>query len=199
MTKYIDPYIDEISKDLYQVEGINKIKELSRQLRTFFNFQADVINYRFQSNSRFTEYHANKEFFCRKKETETLTSEFITTLKISSSASQTLEEDIQSLLFKKSIELYKKLSKITEKLFFLLHYFSENSLQNHPKYFKFILTLAQHLCSVKKCLNVQLSKFFEELEINYRNLNEELEKLMEEIPKVKLIKPNKEFEERLIS
>ena len=52
MTDYIeDPYIgseyDDIFNDWYEIEGARKIKELSRQLRTFFNYKAEVIRYRF--------------------------------------------------------------------------------------------------------------------------------------------------------
>jgi len=54
MTHYIDdPYIeseyDEIFNEWYEIEGIRKIRELSRQLRTFFNYKAEVIRYRFRS------------------------------------------------------------------------------------------------------------------------------------------------------
>lgn len=200
MTSYIeDIYIDEIINDWYKVEGITKIKELSRQLRTFFNFQAEVIKYRFHSNSKPTENYKDKIFSSRKKETISLTPKFIGMIKRLNTNSQTLEEGIQSLLFNKKIVLYKKLSQITEKLFLLLHYFSEVNLHNHPKYLKFIVTLAQHLCFVTKCLNVQFSEFFEELEINYKNLEKELEKLLEEVTKAKLIKPKNQLEERLIS
>ena len=44
MTHYIEDSdfrseYDEIFNDWYEIEGIRKIKELSRQLRTFFNYK----------------------------------------------------------------------------------------------------------------------------------------------------------------
>ena len=60
----------------------------------------------------------------------------------------------------------------------LLHYFSEESLHDHPKFLKFNITLAKNICLVKKCLHAQFNEFFEELEINYDNLEGELEDLI---------------------
>jgi hypothetical protein len=51
---------------------------------------------------------------------------------------------------------------------------------------------------VKKCLNAQFSEFFEELEINYNNLEEELVKLIEITP-VKKQQSKKQLEERMTS
>jgi len=80
----------------------------------------------------------------------------------------------------------------------LLHSFSEESLHDQPKFLKFSVILAQHLCLVKKCLNAQFSEFFEELEINYNNLEEELEDLIQIAP-VKKKQSKKQLEERLTS
>ncbi len=38
---------DETIGNLYEIEGLKKIKELSRQLRTFFNYKTEVIKVRF--------------------------------------------------------------------------------------------------------------------------------------------------------
>ena len=91
-----------------------------------------------------------------------------------------------------------ELSRISRKLSILLHYFSEEDLHGHPKFLKFSVVLAQHLCLVKKCLNAQFSEFFEELEINYNNLEEEIEELIEITP-VQKQPPKKQHEERLTS
>jgi hypothetical protein len=91
-----------------------------------------------------------------------------------------------------------KLSELTEKIFMLLHYFSEESLHTHPKFIKYSVTLGQHLCLVKKCLNAQFSEFFEELKINYNNLEVELEDLIEVTP-IKKEQSKKQHEERLTS
>ena len=52
---------------------------------------------------------------------------------------------------------------------------------------------------MKKSLYTQFSEFYEELKINYHNLERELESLLERAPEVKNKKPIKQLEERLTS
>ena len=203
MTHYIEdsdikPEYEEIFNDWYEIEGVRKIKELSRQLRTFFNYKTEVIRYRFRSTPNFTEKDTDIKYYSRKQEIESLTRDFIILLKKLKKNGQTLEQGIQSLFFDNNKTPLNKLSEITKKLSMLLHYFSEESVHIHPKFFKFIVTLAQHLCVVKKCLNTRLSEFFEELEINYYGLEGELDTLLG-LPSVKIKKPKRQLEERLTS
>ena len=204
MTHYIEnsdfePEYDDIFNDWYEIEGVRKIKELSRQLRTFFNYRTEVIRYRFRSTPILAENDTNTKYYSRKQKIESLTREFIILLKKLKKNGQTLEQGIQALFFDNNKTLLNKLSEITEKLSTLLHYFSEESLHAHPKFLKFSVTLAQHLCLVKKCLNERFSEFFEELDINYYGLEGELDTLLEGQPSVKIKKPKKQLEERLTS
>ena len=203
MTDYIeDPYIgsecDDIFNNWYEIEGTKKIKELSRQLRTFFNYKAEVIRYRFRLSPNLAENDTNTKYFSRKQEIESLTREFIILLKRFKKNGQSLEQGIQSLFFDNNKTPLNKLSEISEKLCILLHYFSEESIHDHPKFLKFNVILAQNICLVKKCLNAQFSEFFEELEINYNNLEGELEDLIETTLN-KQKKSKKQLEERLTS
>ena len=203
MTNYIeDSYIGseyyDIFNEWYEIEGARKIKELSRQLRTFFNYKTEVIRYRFRSTPDLAENDTNTKYYTRKQEIELLTREFIILLKKLKKNGQTLEQGIQSLFFDNNKTPLNILSEITEKLSLLLHYFSEESLHTHPKFLKFSVTLAQHLCLVKKCLNARFSEFFEELKINYNNLEVELEDLIEVTP-IKKQQSKKQLEERLTS
>lgn len=203
MTGYIeDPYIgseyDDLFDDWYEIEGARKIKELSRQLRTFFNYKTEVIRYRFRSGPDLAEKDASTKYYSRKQEMESLTSEFIILLKNFKKNGQTLEQGIQSLFFNNNKAPLYKLSEIAEKLSTLLHYFSEESLHTHPKFLKFIVILAQNICLVKKCVFAQFNEFFEELEINYNNLEGELEDLIE-VPPIKKKQSKKHLEERLTS
>ena len=133
----------------------------------------------------------------KKQEIESLTNEFITMLKSIKKSTQTLEEGIRSLFFNNNKTPLNELSEITDKLSMLLHYFSEESLCYHPKFLKFNVLLAQNICLVKKCLYTQFIKFFEELEINYNNLEGEMEFLLEMTQSVKNRKSKKQLEERL--
>jgi len=181
-----DPYyeseIEDIFNDWYEIEGLRKIKELSRQFRTYFNYKTEVIRYRFGPNLNPHENSTSFNFNSQKQKIETLTHEFITFLKIIKKNAQTLELGIRSLFFDNNKSQLKKLLEITEQLFSLIHYFSEQSLHCYPKFLKFIILLAQVTCLVKKCLFAQFSEFFEELEINYSNLEGELEDIIETTP-----------------
>ena len=194
--QYIELEYDDIFNDWYEIEGVRKIKELSRQLRTFFNYKTEVIRYRFRSNLFSAKNCANIKFFSQKQKIESITYEYITMHKKIKKNAQTLEQGIRSLFLGNNKILLKNLSKITETVFILLHYFSEESLHDHPKFLKFNITLAKNICLVKKCLYTQFNEFFEELEINYNNLEGELEDLIGTTP-VEKEQSKKQLEERL--
>ena len=196
---YDDLEYDEIFNDWYEIEGVRKIKELSRQLRTFFNYKTEVIRYRFHSSSKITENHTNTKFISQRQRIESLSHEFIIILKRLKERTQSVEEGIKSLFSESTKTQYKKLSEITEKLLLLFHYFSEESIHDYPRLLKFITILAQNIYRVKKGLHPQFREFYEELEINYNDLERELESLLEKSPNVKVEKPIKQLEERLTS
>ena len=194
---YIESEYDDVFNDWYEIEGVRKIKELSRQLRTFFNYKTEVIRYRFRSSPIIVENYTDTKFFSQKQKIESITYEYITMLKKLKKSTQTLEQGIRSLFFGNNKIQLKNLLEITEKLFMLLHYFSEENLHDHPKFLKFNVILAKNICLAKKCLYVQYSEFFEELEINYNNLEGELEDLIGTMSDEKESK--KQLEERLTS
>jgi hypothetical protein len=190
---------DNLFNDLYDIGGVRKIKELSRQLRTFFNYKTEVIRYRFRSNSISLENETTTKFLTQKQNVESLSHEFITLLKKVKKHGQTLEEGIRSLYYENNKSQINKLSALTEKLSILIHIFSEESIYDHPRFLKFIVVLVKNICLVKKCLHAQFSEFYGELEINYNNLEGELESLLEKTPSVKTKKPKKQHEGRLTS
>lgn len=195
-----DPYseYEEVIYEWYEIEGVRRIKELSRQLRTFFNYKTEVIRYRFRSNLSTTENITNLKFFTQKQKIESLSLKLISLLKNIKKNGQSLELGIRSLYFEDNKTHINNLLEIIEKVFILIHYFSEENLHNHPKFLKFIIKLAQNICLVKKSLHAQFREFFEELEINYNNLDGELEGLNETIP-IEKEYSKKQLEERLIS
>ena len=196
-----DPYFEEELEQFnewYKIEGINKIKELSRQLRTLFNYKSEVIKFRYHSTLSPTINNASTTFLARKQKTEISTLEFIKLLKKIKENAKTLEQGISNLFLDNTARL-KKLSKISELLFILTHKFSEDNLHRHPNFLKFIVKLANHLCLVKKSLYTQFSEFFEELSKNYKNLEEELTQLSHKQVSFEEVIKEKILEERLMS
>lgn len=202
MTDYIEDSIElefeEIFNDWYEIESVRKIKELSRQLRTFFNYKAQVIKYRYRTKVNPIENELSTVFNKRKKEFEGLTHELILLINQVKKNGHSLKESIQILFHYHENKQTSKLNNITEKLFIILHHFSEENLQIHPKFLRFTMNLADHLCIVKSCLNAQFRGFFEELENNYSKLKEELDELIKNTTFKKKY-PHKELEERLLS
>ncbi len=198
-----DPYLEleseELFLELYKIEGVRNITELSRQVRTFLNYKTETIKYRFRSNEKSLINQTNTKFLNRKQKFEPLALKFIILLRSIKETARTLEEGIQSLFIHTEKSRLKKLEEITDQIFIQIHYFSEENLHNHPLFLKILVKLTQEACLVKKCINAQFSKFFEELGKNYCNLEKELEILIpNRIPEGKVMK-EKQHDEVLIS
>jgi hypothetical protein len=190
---------EEIFNEFYEIEGAKKIKELSRQLRTFFNYKAETIRVRFQPRSNITYNYADTKFLVQKQKIEILTNEFVLFLKNLKNKHQNIEEGIRFLLFENDKTQYHKLLETIEKLSDLIHLFSEQKINNHPRLLKFIVVLAENICNVKKFLNVQFKEFYDELRINYYALEIELESLLEQTLIMKDKKLEKQYGEKLKS
>ena len=190
---------DETICNWYEIEGLKKIKELSRQLRTFFNYKTEVIKVRFRSNANITNNYVNTNFYDHKQEVESLSYDFITILKGLKRSTETIEEGIQNLFFENNKTQLINLLELIEKLFKLIHIFAEEEMCSHPRFLKFIVILTKNVCMTKKCLNAQFKEFYEELEINYHHLETELDTLLEQAPKGMIKKSKKSMEEKLSS
>lgn len=193
MNKYIDYYteseFDVLFNEIYEIKGISKIKELSRQLRTFFNYKAEMIRYRFRANVPSDHFSnkisTNNKLYTQKREIESLSQDFITLLTNIKRNDTTLEQEIYYLHFNKNPKKINKLSRLTEKISTLIHFFSEEGIYDRPKVLKFIVVLAQHACFVNMYLKAEFSAFYEELKMNYQNLEKELNDLLGEVSSVK--------------
>ena len=199
MIEYNQTDYDDLFFEWYEIDGISKIKELSRQLRTFFNYKTEVIRLRFQTNFKPNESNPNTQFYSQKQKIELLTKDFVNLLKTIKEGDGSLEQAIQSLFFESNKKRLIFLSELTEKLSILIHQFSEASIHKYPKFLKFILVLAKNLSFVKKCLNIKFSEFYEELETNYCVLEKELGWMLENRPGVQINKVKKQYEEGLPS
>ena len=126
MKDYIDFYteseLNDLIDDIYEIEGVNRIKELSRQLRTFFSYKAELIQFRFQANVPKNHFpnkdSANSRFYPQKREIKLLSQEFISLLNNLKRDETTLEQEIYYLFFGKNSIKLKKLSIITDKFSF---------------------------------------------------------------------------------
>ncbi len=191
---YIEYESDDIPYSLYEIYGVSKIKELSRQLRTFLNYKITIIQYRFRPKNITFPDGEDKKYKEIKKSFKTLASKFINLLLKIRGCGVPYEIEVKKLLDrvihmedKMSGSLLADLKEITQKLFIKIHALSEHEMHLHPKLLKFIIKLTQEACSVIKSINNWASDFYEELRVNYLQLHDELTLL---IPDEKTEKSN---------
>lgn len=173
---YIEYDSDEIPYSMYETYGINRIKELSRQLRTFLNYKAATIEYRFNPK-KITCYDKRQNE--REVRFKQVTSKFIRLLDQIKGNGVSYEIELK----RKTYDLVKdkvsktqiiELKSITEQLFINIHLLSEQEIHLNPLLFKFILNLSQEACKVYSILNNWASGYYGELSLNYSLLHDEL-------------------------
>lgn len=178
---YLDFEDYDIVPGLYEVEGVRKITELSRQVRSLLNLKTNTIRYRFRSNSNISAKLKDVKFYENKKQFESLALKFIKLLnKINGISRRDIEEEIQFLFYQINIKrnhsskfLLKELEDLTFQIFMKIHYFSEQVLFDHPSFLKTLIQIAIQACKTRKNMNHAFSEFYAELGENYHNLEKE--------------------------
>jgi len=185
---YLDTELDNIFLGYYETEGVRKIAELSRQVRSLLNFKTNIMQYRFRPNSNnLLKLHDNK-FHENKKQFESLALCFIRLLnKIKGNSIRTVEEEIQLLFYQvrvkknlKSLSVLKELKDLTYQLSTKIHYYSEQTLYDRPYFLKLLIQVAKEICKTRKTMNHAFSDFYDELGINYQNLEKEITSIVTE-------------------
>ena len=155
--------LDTLFNDIFEIEGLHNVKELSRQLQTFFNYKAETIQLISQTNIRHNHFSdmncTSKTFYAQKQKFESLSHEFISLLRSIKRDDTNLEQEMFCLHFDKNPTKFNKLTKISEQMSNLIHYFSERNIHNHPRFLNFIVVLVKNINFVKKCLNANLYEF----------------------------------------
>lgn len=196
---------DEIILGWYETEGVRKIAELSRQVRSLLNLKTNTIQYRFRSNSNISVKLQDKKFHENKKQFEFLALRFIRLLnKINGISRRTLVEEIQNLFDqvkqnKISNSFLKELGDLTSQLFMKIHYFSEQDISDHPIFLKSLIQIAIEACKIRKSMNHAFSEFYYELGENYLNLEKEFISIFPEKRITKENRKMKQLSEELVS
>jgi hypothetical protein len=188
------PYIELDPEDnlnkIYEIEGLCKITELSRQLRTFLNYKAATIKIRF-NQTIFSRTHLKidntNEIDFRLKCTA---SNFISLLNQIKGKSVSYEIELKNKIMnflenEADKNQIKKIMNLTKELFTSIHLLSEGDIYLNPLLFKLVLNLSQEACIVYKILKSWSSGFYEELSLNYGQLLNELNEILRENQKEK--------------
>jgi len=174
---YIDPEFDDNFLSWYELEGISKISEHSRQIRSLLNYKSATIRYFYSNASTKT---LNSKFLENKKEFELKGFQLIKIINNIKDLTGVLEEGI-IILQNDALDNYKitkayliELKKVINELFIKIHFFSEQDIHQFPRFLIVIIKIANEVCKVQKYLNKEFSEFYQELEENYSNLEREL-------------------------
>lgn len=200
---YIEYESDDIPYSLYEIHGVNKIRELSRQLRTFLNYKTAMIQYRFRPKTATYPDRVEEKYKETERSLKQLALKFIKLLANIRGNSFSYEIELERLVFNLAYDKIRKsllteLKDVTQKLFTTIHKLSEQEIHLHPKFLKFITNLTQEACIVFKILNNWASGFYEELRVNYVQLHDELTLLIpEEYAEKSTVRKHKSLEEGL--
>ncbi len=183
-SQYIEFDSEDIPYSIYEIEGVSKITELSRQLRTFLNYKAATIHYRFQPKTVSCCYQTKKSISEIEVKLKKITSKFINLLIQIKGNSVSYEIELKKkilglLVNEDNKNQIKDLRNLTKKLFMIIHLLSEQEIYIYPLLLKFILNLSQEACIVYKILNKWASGYYDELRLNYAQLFNELKELIQ--------------------
>ena len=133
------------------------------------NYKSIIIRIRFQYKKIPISLNQNQKFIEKKRKFEKLTQSFIQILKI-------LKNDKKSINFYESNE---DLRKIIKKLFFKIHYFSEQRILVSSRFLNLIIKVVQEIFDILNLFDLQFDEFYKELKLNYVLLEKEIENLIQ--------------------
>ena len=176
---------DSEFSEWYSLEGSERISELSRQLRTFFNYKSSIIHLRFSGSQNHNKIIKKDDLFKRESELFSLSSRFISLLRTIGVEEGAISEKIRNFLDKVKtqpndleIKSLKEIKIVGSKIWKNLHILSELELYNYHQLLPIALKVARILCGVEGVFFPVYSEFYRELKHNYLLLEKELSALL---------------------
>lgn len=178
----------EVDKDFfewYSNEGSERINELSRQLRSFFNFKTAVIQLRYSNPQEIEISPHRKTILEWEGKLASLFSQYVSKLRLLGLKEELLAEKLLSLLEKvkvqpnsSEINILKEIKSLTSEIWKIIHILSEYEIYNHPRLLNVVIQIASLLCSAQEVYSSLFSEFYRELKENYLQLGGELSILL---------------------
>ena len=180
--EFIDDQTIKLISDWYEIFGVNKIAELSRQLRSLLNFKNHIIILRFGS------YESSKEsilshpkHFKLKSEFEKTSLRFVKFLNQNLKVNLSVENSLQiirdkaiSFRDKYSLSVIENLKKLLNDLFKILHLISEQEIKWDYKFLKLVFSVTKEACRVNQFIDFRYALFYKELRDFYLHLEHDL-------------------------
>jgi hypothetical protein len=169
-----------------------KITELSRQLKTYLNYRKSTILAICRGTENSLDINNIKSI--QKWELEIYESYLIYISFLNENIGSIVDIKIKVLLLAKKafsfpnspeVTAFKNFLKCKIRLWELLHILSGLEIHTRPQSLKRILQILTNLCNDESKLNENIPEFYQQLRLNYRQLQQEYEQLL-------LMKENKE-------
>lgn len=175
--------LDDLEETMNQEQEMctEVITELSRQLRSFFNFKGAVVRARFLRTPAFILPSEKIITPANKKRFMERSIHFVKFLNGLPPLDGSIEERLQVLMVQAldpknpaQRGLFTEIKKLTKILFQELHVHSEKELPRNLRFLEQACKMGALLCEVKASLNAQLSEYFSELVEHYGRLSHEM-------------------------
>jgi hypothetical protein len=185
-TYNFDPSILDYEEDndffeLYSNEGSETINELSRQLRSFFNYKKAVIQLRYSNPQKIEIQPHRKTILEWEEKLASLFSQYVSNLRLLGLKEEILAEKLLSLLEKVKIQpncseinILKENKSLTSEIWKIIHILSEYEIYNHPQLLNVVIQIICLLCNAQEVYSSVITEFYRELKQNYLNLRVEL-------------------------
>ncbi|TFG26815.1 MAG: hypothetical protein EU532_08905 [Promethearchaeota archaeon] len=167
--------------DWHYTEVSERINELSRQLRSFFNYKTAVIQLRYSSPQNFEKVSTRKPVLELEGKLALSFSQYTSKLRLLGLKEDMLAEKLLILLEKVKIQLnspeiniLKEIKNLTSKIWRIIHMLSEFEIYDYPRLLKVVIQITSLLCSTECVFSELFSEFYRELRENYLLLGKDL-------------------------
>jgi len=173
------------------MEGSERISELSRQIRTFFNYKNIIIHLRYSRSKNEPNYNVTAIVKKQENDLTTLFFQYTPLMDIIGADERNFDDKIRNLMQKiielpKNYEkdLLKKIKELGSKLWMKIHTLSELELHHYPRLLIAVVKISKILCSAESVFFWPFSCFYLELSRNYSQLEKEISSLIPSNEKV---------------
>jgi len=172
--------------DWYSTEVSERINELSRHLRSFFNYKTAVIQLRYSSPQEFEISPPRKPILELEGKLASLFSQYISKLRLLGLKEDLLVEKLLFLLEKVKIQsnspeinILIEIKNFTSEIWRIIHVLSEFEIYDCPRLLNVVIQITSLLCSAQGVFSSLFSEFYRELRENYLLLGNDLAGLLQ--------------------
>ncbi len=176
---------DSVFLEWILMEGSERIKELSRQLRTFLNFKFVLIRQRYSKSSIDNNKTISEIYTEQCKDFSKLVSEYLLLIKKIGADEDCLAKKLHIIIEKvkfqandSKIETLKRIKLLGGFIWKKIHILSECE-QYNSILLKIIIRTAKLLCNAESSFYFPFTDFYRELEKNYVDLEYEISNLLQ--------------------